>query len=267
MSYVLDTSLRLEPLEPDVFQSQTDQTYWNLIGPYGGWIAALLLKTALHDITEGFEPVAITVDFLKAPPEGPVVLRRVCDRAGRTTAFWRVTLEAPGGTLCARAMITLAPHRETLDFSDYSMPSVPAAASVDSFVATNLPIRWARAFETRPIKGHMGNKNDDTHSLVWIREADGRPLDHVSLTAIADSPFPRLFIKTGRPSNISTITMTTYLHASAAELAAIGTDFILADTIGERAGGGFYDQYAKFYGPDGHLIATSQQMVWYDRAP
>ena len=267
MSYALDTSLRLDRVEPDVFSSRTDDVYWNLIGPYGGWIATLLLKVVLQDAKDGFEPVAITVDFLKAPPEGPIVLRRFCDRAGRTTAFWRATLETPDGMLCARAMITLAPHRETLDFSDYSMPDVPAAAAVEPFAATMLPIRWAHTYEIRPIKGHMGETNQDTHSLVWIRESDGRPLDHLSLTAMADSPFPRLFIKTGRPSNISTITMTTYLHASAAELSGIGTGFILADTVGERAGGGFYDQYAKFYGPDGHLIATSQQMVWYDRAP
>ncbi len=267
MGFALDDSLRLNRVDADLFDTETDATYWNMIGPYGGWIAAMLLKAVLQDAADGFEPVSITVDFLKAPAEGPLVLRRYCDRAGRTTAFWRVVMETADGTPCARAMITLAPHRDTLDFSDYRMPEVPDAQSAEPFQATMLPIRWAHTYETRPVKGRLGEKNDDTHSLVWIREADGRPLDHLSLTAIADSPFPRLFIRTGSPSNISTITMTTYLHASATELAAIGNDFILVDAVGERAGGGFYDQYAKFYGPTGHLIATSQQMVWYDRTP
>ncbi len=267
MTHALDKSLCLECVEADVYEGRTDETYWNLIGPYGGWIASIMLKAVLQDVADGFEPVAMTVDFVKAPPEGRIVIRRWCDRAGRTTAFWRVALESDDGMLCARALVTLAPHRETLDFSDHRMPEVPEATSVERFNTTMLPIRWARVYETRIVKGRMGEENPDTHSLVWVRDADGRPLDHLSLMAIADSPFPRLFLATGRPSNISTITMTTYLHASSAELAEIGNEPILVDACGERAGGGFYDQHSKFFAANGRLIATSHQMVWYDRAP
>ena len=267
MTFALDKTLDLKRLDADTFEGQTDSIYWNMIGPYGGWIAAIMLKSVLHDIDNGFEPVAMTVDFVKAPAEGAVIVRRWCDRAGRTTAFWRVVLETPDGKLCARAMVTLAPHRETLNFSDYSMPDVPEASAVERFNTSILPVRWAHLYETRVVKGHVGVENDDTHSLVWVRDADGRPLDYVSLIALVDSPFPRLFLVTGRPSNISTVTMTTYFHASADELSGIGNEPILVDAHGERAGGGFYDQYSKFYSGAGHLIATSQQMVWYDRAP
>jgi acyl-CoA thioesterase len=265
MTFTLDETLCLDRREADVFEGRTDQTYWNLIGPYGGWIATIMLKAVLHDVDNGFEPVAITVDFMKAPAEGAIVIRRWCDRAGRTTAFWRVVLETPDGKLCARAQITLAPHRETLDFSGYKMPEVPDASSIERFDSRILPVRWAHLYEIRIVKGQMGAKNTDTHSLVWVRDSDGRPLDHLSMTAIADSPFPRLFLATGSPSNISTISMTTYLHANSAELEAIGNDPILVDANCERAGGGFYDQHSKFYSSRGQVIATSQQMVWYDR--
>ncbi len=267
MTFALDTSLCLDQIETDVFEGRTDETYWNMIGPYGGWIATVLLKAVLIDAADGFEPVAVTVDFVKAPPEGRIVVRRWCDRVGRTTAFWRVALETEDGKLCARALVTLAPHRDTLEFIDHNMPDVPEAGSVERFNASLLPIRWARVYDTRIIKGRMGENNADTHSLVWIRDADGRPLDHLSLMAIADSPFPRLFMVTGRPSNISTITMTTYMHASSAELEENGNEPILVDARGERAGGGFYDQHAKFFASNGRLLATSHQMVWYDRAP
>ncbi len=267
MMFTLDRTLTLERREADVFEGHTDQAYWNLIGPYGGWIAAIMLKAAMQDAADGFKPLIVTVDFMKAPGEGTIVLRRRCDRAGRTAAFWQVLLETPDGTPCARALVTLAPHRETLDFSNYRMPDVPAAEQVEPFDPSFLPVKWVRSYETRIIKGQMGAENADTHSLVWIRDSDDRPLDHLSLTALADSPFPRLFLATGRPSNISTISMTNYLHATSAELDAVGDGSVLVDSRCERAGGGFYDQHSKLYSPQGHLIATSKQMVWYDRAP
>ncbi|MCY6379985.1 acyl-CoA thioesterase [Hoeflea prorocentri] len=268
MTFTLDDSLGLEAPGNDTFRSQTDQRYWNMKGPYGGWIAALLIKAVLHDLEDArFEPIALTVDFMKAPPEGPLILRRTCDRVGRTAAFWRVMLELPDGTPCARAMLTLAPHRETLIFSNPEMPDVPPAEAVETFNGRMLPINWAKLYETRPIKGKMGDVTSDAHSLVWTRDADGRPLDYLSITAIADSPFPRLFLATGRPSNISTISMTVYFHSTTSEMAAIGNDSILVDARCERSFGGFYDQHTRFYARSGETIAVSQQMVWYDRAP
>lgn len=268
MTYILDDSLRLEALGNDEFRSQTDERYWNMKGPYGGWIAALMVKAVLSGLEDArFEPIALTVDFMKAPQEGALVLRRYCDRAGRTAAFWRVVLDMPDGTPCARAVVTLAPHRDTLVFSEPRMPQVPPAEAVETFNARMLPINWAKLYETRPIKGKMGDVTSDAHSLVWTRDADGRPLDYLSVTAIADSPFPRLFLATGRPSNISTVSMTVYFHSTAAEFASIGNDSILLDARCERSAGGFYDQHTRMHAPGGELIAVSQQMVWYDRAP
>lgn len=266
MTFTLDDTLGIERVSDDVFRCNTDQRYWNLIGPYGGWIAALMIKAVIHDrADERFEPVAFTIDFMKAPAEGEVIVKRGCDRAGRTAAFWRVVLELPDGTPCARAMVTLAPHRETMVFSTQKMPDVPPPQDVERFRTEVLPVKWAHLYETRVIKGKMGDITPDAHSLTWVREADQRPLDHISLTALCDSPFPRLFLATGRPSNISTITMTIYFHAPLAELQATGGGYLLADARCERSVGGFYDQHTRFYATGGDVLAVSQQLVWYDR--
>ncbi|WP_419911092.1 acyl-CoA thioesterase [Hoeflea sp.] len=266
MTFTLDDTLGLERISDDVFKSSTDQRYWNLIGPYGGWIAALMIKAVIHDREDPrFEPVALTIDFMKAPAEGELILKRSCDRAGRTAAFWRVELETADGKPCARAMVTLAPHRETMVFSQRNMPDVPPPQEVERFRTEVLPVKWAHLYETRVITGKMGEISPDARSLTWIREADERPLDHVSLTALCDSPYPRIFLATGRPSNISTITMTVYFHAPLAELEAIGSGYLLADARCERSVGGFYDQHTSFYSAQGDIVAVSQQLVWYDR--
>ena len=267
MTFKFDETLTLTRLEEDVYEGQTDGTYWNLIGPYGGWIAAVMLKSVLVDNDSGFEPLVVSVEFMKAPPEGSFIVRRQCDRAGRTASFWRSELEAPDGKTCVRAMITLAPHRDTLDFSKDTIPDVPKAEEVPVLDGSRMPIKWPARYETRYISGQLGQKQEDSRSLSWIRDIEKRPLDHVSLTAISDSPFPRLFLVTGSMSNISTISLTTYLHAGNQELNKVGDAPILVEAVCERSAGGFYDQHSKFYSPQGRLIATSKQMVWYDRAP
>ena len=263
--FILDQSLKLERSGEDLYASQTDDRFWNMIGPFGGWMAALMLKAALADNDPAFEPVAMTVDFLKAPPRGALVLRRRCDRAGRTTAFWRVDLETPDGRLCARSLVTLGPHRSTLAFSTRRMPEVKPAEEAGDGSRTFIPVEWARLYDCRIIKGRMGESKQDAHSLEWIREADRRPLDYLSLAAICDSPFPRLFIATGTASSISTVTMTTYFHVSLSELAGVGDDYVLCDSGCERSHGGFYDQHSRIFEKHGSLLATSHQMVWYDR--
>jgi acyl-CoA thioesterase len=266
MTFTLDDALPLERTADDVYASHTDMRYWNMIGPYGGWMAALMLKAVLADTDDtAFEPVAMTVDFMKAPGEGAITLRRHCDRAGRTAAFWRVDLDAADGTPCARAIVTLAPHRPTLDFSKRKMPEVPSAEEAEESVRKMIPVKWANLYDGRVIKGKIGAASGETHSLEWIREADRRPLDFISMAALCDTPFPRLFMATGQPSRISTITMTSYFHASAAELEEIGDAYVLSESDCERAVGGFFDQHTKFFSGTGHLLATSHQMVWYDR--
>ena len=60
-------------------------------------------------------------------------------------------------------------------------------------------------------------------SLLWLRDDVPRPLDFVSLLALSDAFFGRIFQVIGRIPPFGTVSMTTYFHASAGELAAHGT--------------------------------------------
>ena len=57
--------------------------------------------------------------------------------------------------------------------------------------------------------------------------------------------------------------MTVYLHASDADLAEAGSDWVMIEANAGRGGGGFYDQHARIWSRSGKLLATTQQMVWY----
>ena len=54
---------------------------------------------------------------------------------------------------------------------------------------------------------------------MWIRDAPARGLDHLALTAMCDSFFPRAFLRLGRPVPAGTVTLTIHFLATADEIA------------------------------------------------
>jgi hypothetical protein len=57
--------------------------------------------------------------------------------------------------------------------------------------------------------------------------------------------------------------MSVYFHATPAELAAVGTDFILNEAIGTRGVESTSGQQARLWSREGSLLATTEQLAWY----
>ena len=69
-----DESLPLSPAGPRLWDSRIDKRYWNMIGPWGGWTAALLLKAVLAESDHGGTPVGLTVNLMGGLDESPLQL-------------------------------------------------------------------------------------------------------------------------------------------------------------------------------------------------
>ena len=83
-----DTAVFVRPL-PDLddtaWLARTSEPYWNMIGPFGGLVAALMFKSAYaHPQREG-EPAALTVNFCAAVARGA---RAPHYQAGRQRWRW-----------------------------------------------------------------------------------------------------------------------------------------------------------------------------------
>lgn len=233
----------------------------NMIGPYGGWSAAISAKSILEAAEPGLQLVSLTTDFLLGINEGPVTLDVRCDRAGRNTQFWTSTLTADGaGTPANKAMGILAKPRETVTWLEGERPEAPPPEDCDRFP---LPMEWTKTVEMRAAGNPPFQGSKDTRSSAWVRLDPDRPLDAVGLVALADTPTPRLFYITNKPDMIATVSMTVYLHANAEDYAAVGTDYMLVEATGARGGNGFFDQHARMWSRDGRLMATTQQIVNY----
>jgi acyl-CoA thioesterase len=126
-----------------------------------------------------------------------------------------------------------------------------------------LPLQWFDRFEFRhaeglPFQGDTGS----ARSLSWARKI-GSALDARTLTEVCDSAIPRIFYRTRTPLPIATVTMNVFFHATAAEIAEIGDDYVLCDARWHGANDGYFDEQQLIWSRSGRLLATTDQLCWY----
>ena len=103
----------------------------------------------------------------------------------------------------------------------------------------------------------------DSVSLLWMRDEPPRALDFCSLAALCDAFFPRIFVKRASWVPIGTVSFTVYFHADAATLSAVGSRHLLGHARAHQFCNGYFDQSAELWGPGGDLLAVTHQMVYY----
>ena len=243
--------------------AQTDPDYWNMHGPFGGWIASQLLGAVLADPARRGDPIATSTSFVGAIEAGPfaIHLRRL--RTNRSTDFWWSELrQLQNGeeAVCAYATVALADRPASATELEQAMPDAPPAASLAPRTPA-LPLQWFKLFELRPATENLF-AGDTARSLTWTRKRDV-PLDFAALTEICDSAAPRIFARTRRPVPIATVTMNVFFHATAAEIAETGSGFVLCDANWHGANDGYFDEQQLVWSESGRLLATTDQLCWY----
>lgn len=271
-----DAALALEPLGEDRFRGHTSAAYWNMVGPFGGITAAGILQGVLRHPALLGEPVSITVNYAAGLVEGAFELQVRPVRTNRSTQHWIVELTqaAAGGerqTMVTATVLTAA-RRETWTQRDMPMPPGPAAADVARLQGRS-PIAWFSQYEMRPIRGAIPRTWDGVASTLpaeeasttrlWLRDDPPRPLDFCALCAYADNFYPRVWLRRPRHVPAGTVSFTVYFHADGAMLRALGDGHVLCQARGQAFFNGFFDQSAQLWAPDGTLLATSTQIVYY----
>lgn len=115
----------------------------------------------------------------------------------------------------------------------------------------------------RAVSGFPPFNRQDTRSVCWLRETSGRTVDAVGIAYLADCFPPRIYFIGAEPRPSSTITMSIYFHATAADFAALGDDFILSDAVGVRASKSTVASRLDLWSRQGALLATSEQLCWF----
>ena len=267
MTHPLDAALLLEPLGDGRFRGRTSPDYWNMVGPYGGITAALCQRAVLDDPRHLGEPLALTVNYCAAIAEGEFTIELDFVRSGRTTQHVAIRLVQPDPRTPGRdgvviqAMAVMGVRRDVWGRTQATPPTAPPPAGLERR-QPRAGIRWLERFDSRYLKPLTKAPAPDEIVLDWVRDDPLRPLDYPALASLADSFYPAIYAMIGKRIPIATVSMNTYFHAGAADLAAVGSDYLLGATRSQVFEAGFFDCESQLWHGE-RLLATTQQVVWY----
>lgn len=260
----LDATVALVSTSPNHYQGNTHPAYANMVGPFGGVIGATLLNAVLSHPDLLGDPLSQTVHYAAPIADGSFSISARPLRTNRSTQHWLVELEQ-NEQIAAFATIVTAVRRDTWGVTDAAFPSVPPSEQMTPSAAIPAVV-WTNNYEMRFISGELDIGRTDSgssHSCLWIRDQPPRPLDFVSLSAICDAFFPRIFVRRPKWVAVGTVALTTYFHADRQLLEQIGSQPVLASAKALHFGKGFFDQTAEVWSPDGQLLAATHQVVYY----
>lgn len=261
----LDQATALVATDAGVYRGHTSPHYANMVGPFGGAIAATLLKAPLIHPARIGEPIALTVNFAGPLADGEFLVAARPVRTNRGTQHWLMEL-AQGAQVIATATAVFAIRRETWTSTEAEFPRVPPPEVLDRLPP--LPRHaWTERYDMRFVRGApaFGAKvgADDSASILWMRDDPPRPLDYLSLAAMSDAFYGRIFIRRPRWTPFGTVSMTTYFHADEAMMAAHGARALLGTARALQFRNGYFDQAAELWTPGGEVIAAAYQTVYY----
>lgn len=263
-NHPFDEAIRLT-FNDGIFEGKTSAAYANMVGPFGGVIAAQLLRAVMeHSDCQG-EPIALTINYAAPITDGKFIIKAIPARTNRSTQHWVIELSQDDAVVITGTAV-FANRRETWSDTELEFPSVPAPDKIQSIPTQGMPA-WTNNYDIKIIRGipdmTSAEESDDSVSLQWVQDKPLRPLDFLSLAAMSDTFFPRVFLRRNKVVPAGTVSLTIYFHVDSKTLSTYGDEALLGHALAKRYNNGFFDQTAEMWAADGTLLTTSSQIVYY----
>lgn len=260
--HVFDEATATEPADGTV-RAHTHPAYNNMVGPFGGITAGTVVAALQARPEAQGHPLSLTINYAAPISEGAWDIDITVLRTNRTNQHFTFLISQGDGPVASGTAV-FGTRRDTWGHTEIEFPQV---GTPEDYPEQPFPdfIAWAKNYEMRFIEGSLNieGEQDSSVSSLWMRDKPARPLDYPALASLADAFFPRVFLRRGGYLPAGTISLTTYFHASADELAQQSDDYVLGQARGARYGHGHFDQYAQLWGRNGTLLATTHQVVYY----
>jgi acyl-coenzyme A thioesterase PaaI-like protein len=233
-------------------------------GLWGGYAIGLCIRVLEAEPEALGEALSLTMTFAAGLPSGELDIRTRRIRQGGSIGVWEVELRAAGSEdVGVHAIVTMARRPVTPAFAFAKMPEAPAPESLPAPANLGGATHYgAAALERRMQDAFPPKITGNSRTLTWVRPRHA-PFDKALLGMITDNSPPRTFYALGPTVMSTTLSLTVYLHATAAEIAEVGQDFVLIEYEGRVGGGGASDERSSYWSRSGKLLATSEQLAWY----
>jgi len=125
---------------------------------------------------------------------------------------------------------------------------------------------WVKQYDFRFVEGEPkrgGTGAVETYSKLWIGDRVPRRIDALSLMAISDSFFARIFHARRELVPFGTVSLTTYFHADAADLETEDITRVLGVADAKIFHKSYGDMHGELWSPGGRLLATTTQIAYF----
>ncbi|OBF78361.1 acyl-CoA thioesterase [Mycobacterium sp. 852002-51613_SCH5001154] len=263
-THPFDDAIRLETVDAHTRRGRTHPEWANMVGPFGGITAAVMLRAVESHPDRIGEPLALTVNYAAPIADGDFDISLRAARTNRTNQHWIVEL-SQDGDVKTTATALFAVRRDGWADTESRPPNAPTP---EQLPATDPGlVRWTSLYDMRfaegPMPGKDGQPSPSSTTTLWVRDAARRPVDYTVLAALSDTFYPRVFLRRGGFVPSGTISLTAYFLADQDELDRVGNDFVLCTAHANRFTRGYFDQSAQVWTRDGALLVTTHQVVYF----
>jgi acyl-CoA thioesterase len=249
------------------WQGHTSEDYWAFVGPFGGVTAATVLRALIDHPERSGDPLALTVNYCAPIAQGDFDLDVRLVKANRSTQHWCVELTQGGGEVATLATAVFAERRPSWSHQPAEFP--PAKPFEQILPYPGIKASWASQYDFRFIEGYPDFSGAKQHapasafSRLWISDRVPRKIDMLSLMSMSDAFFARVFHARRELMPFGTVSLTTYFHADAADLADEDISRVLAVADARIFHKSYGDQNGELWSPNGRLLATTTQIAYF----
>lgn len=257
----------VEPLGGGRFRFQVNRDWWVLLGPNGGFVAAVLLRACAVVVDDPERtPRTLTVHYLVPPREGPAEVEVTVERAGRGVTYLSARMYQEGRLLALAVSAFSGPRPSVTEFSHGTMPTVPPPQQCLRLVAddSGIPLRhrWENLWAVGPLPGSGEPDPGEIEVGGWIRLAEASPFDHIVLAAMADAWLPPIISLPDPPTSaVPTVELTVHFRDRERLATLTPADWCLVVFRSKTAQEGFIEEDGEIWSADGRLLAQCRQLA------
>ena len=200
------------------WQGHTSPDYWAFVGPFGGCTAATILRALIDHPQRAGDPLAMTVNYCAPIAEGAFDLDLRLVKANRSSQHWCVEMTQGGGEVATLATAVFAERRPSWSHPQAQLSRRKAVRGDAALPKIAAP--WVKQYDFRFVEGEpkygsaSSSAPPETYSKLWIGDRVPRKIDVLSLMAMSDAFFARIFHAKRDFVPFGTVSLTTYFHVS-----------------------------------------------------
>lgn len=262
-----DTAVRLEQESgPErLFAAEVSPDWRAGRGPHGGYLAAMVLRALIESVEDDARsPRSLTIHYARAPEPGPVSIRTVLEREGRSLSTLSARMEQDG-QLVALVLAAFSVPWSAQEIAELPMPQVAPPDPVresGSLLNKHAP-PFVRHLVLQPRMGAVPFTGSDHPMEIggWLGLLEPRPIDALSLAFFSDALFSPPFIRLTEPAATPTIDLTVHFRTPMPRVPDPDPgELCLARFCTGLVHEGFFEEDGVIWAADGTVLIQSRQL-------